>query len=59
MLREKNKLKNILENFTTKATDVVKHDVFSLAITFMYLLGIFDLEEISTKDFSSEHPIYE
>lgn len=38
---EKNKIKNILENFSTTATDAVKHDVFSLAATFLYLIGIF------------------
>jgi len=47
-----------LENFTTTATNAVKHDVFSLAITFLFLIEIFDLEEISIEDFSSEHLLY-
>lgn len=43
----------MLIKFTTTATNAVKHDVFSLAITFLYLLDVFTLEEISQVEFSS------
>jgi len=29
------------------ATDAVKHDVFSLAVTFLYILGVVDKKDLT------------
>lgn len=37
----------IMKNFDiATATDAVKHDVFSFAVTFLYLLGIVDKKDL-------------